>query len=172
MVCNLQNMIWFCTGFLKQNKNEENKFSFVTSLHSFRVNTRLPNSICVLEVYFIFFFCPEIQLVSFGKPFGSSVGLGLSDLGFAGSGQPLSLLDYCVGGGSERSATRSLCDKGRRFPESDVGNVLFPSCFSTTNSEPSIIRDSFVPGQQANDRKKCLSSPCQNVMPIPLETRP
>lgn len=106
------------------------------------------------------------------KPFGSSAGLGPSDLGFAGRGQPLSLLDGCVGGGSEGSPTPSLSGRGRGFPQSDEGNILFPSCFSITSSEPSVIRDSHVPGQQVSDRKKCLLFPCQNVMPIPLDIRP
>lgn len=60
-----------------------------------------------------------MQSFSFWKPFGSSAGLGPSNLGvtLAGRGHPPSLLDGCFGGGSERWATPSWCDKVEAFQD-------------------------------------------------------
>lgn len=83
VACNLQNMIcfaWFvteiyrilenqiCTGFLKQNKNEQNNFAYVAYLHSFMVTTRFFNSyLCFRRRLYFLLFPKDAALGAFWK---------------------------------------------------------------------------------------------------------
>lgn len=100
------------SGSLKQNKNEQNKFTCVKYLHSFVVNTWFPNSYLCFSNRFSFppqkhnvdAFGSLICLQSAGAQWRCEDRAIIPDLGVAltGSGQHLSLSDRPAGSGSER----------------------------------------------------------------------